>query len=236
MTHLFTCGLGGENQKITEIGLVPQTWEVVPLASVAKVGNGSTPRRSRLDYWQGGTIPWLNSAKVYDRIITKGADAVTPTAVAECHLPTVPMGSLVVAITGQGKTLGHVARLGIASTVSQHLAYIAFTDQSVVPDLVRYFLESRYDDLRQIGSSGGTTKGAITCGELKRFRVPVPAPKEQEQIVAHLSALDQAVLLAAGKLDRLRELFSAILEGLMTEAIPVSTLGTPSELGVAGVP
>ena len=46
MQKLFTEGLRGEPQKETEIGLVPESWEVVPLGSIAKVGNGSTPKRS----------------------------------------------------------------------------------------------------------------------------------------------------------------------------------------------
>ena len=53
---LFTEGLRGEPQKQTEIGPVPESWELVPLGSLAKVGNGSTPRRGNEGYWHGGTI------------------------------------------------------------------------------------------------------------------------------------------------------------------------------------
>ena len=60
--QLFTQGLRSEPQKQTEIGPVPESWEVVPLGSLAKVGNGSTPKRDNEGYWQGGMIPWLNSA------------------------------------------------------------------------------------------------------------------------------------------------------------------------------
>jgi type I restriction enzyme, S subunit len=63
MHKLFTEGLRGEPQKQTEIGPVPQSWEVVELGSLAKVGNGSTPKRANQAYWEGGTIPWLNSTK-----------------------------------------------------------------------------------------------------------------------------------------------------------------------------
>jgi type I restriction enzyme S subunit len=67
MQKLFSEGLRGEPQKMTEIGLVPESWEVVPLGTLAKVGNGSTPKRSNSTYWDGGTIPWLNSSKIHDR-------------------------------------------------------------------------------------------------------------------------------------------------------------------------
>ena len=42
---LFSQGLRGEIQEQTELGPLPQSWEVVSLGSLAKVGNGSTPKR-----------------------------------------------------------------------------------------------------------------------------------------------------------------------------------------------
>jgi type I restriction enzyme S subunit len=92
--QLFTQGLHGEPQKQTEIGPVPQSWEVVTLGSLTKVGNGSTPKRDNEGYWQGGTIPWLNSAKIHERFITEADQFVTDLAVKECHLPRVKSGSL----------------------------------------------------------------------------------------------------------------------------------------------
>lgn len=56
MHKLFTEGLRHEPQKQTEIGPVPKTWEVLPLGSLAKVGNGSTPKRANEAYWNAGTI------------------------------------------------------------------------------------------------------------------------------------------------------------------------------------
>src|SRR3990170_4685197 len=91
--QLFTQGLRGEPQKQTEIGTVPESWEIVPLGSLAKIGNGSTPKRDNVGYWQGCTIPWLNSAKIHERFISKADQFVTELAVKECHLPHVKPGS-----------------------------------------------------------------------------------------------------------------------------------------------
>jgi type I restriction enzyme S subunit len=81
MQKLFTEGLRHEPQKQTEIGPVPESWEVVELGSIAKVGNGSTPKRANEAYWESGTIPWLNSTKIHDRFITEADQFVTPQAV-----------------------------------------------------------------------------------------------------------------------------------------------------------
>ena len=89
MTELFTRGLRGEMQKETEIGWVPESWQVVRLGDLGRVGNGSTPKRSMPAYWTDGAYPWLTSAKMDDRDIIRADQFVTPTALAECHLPKV---------------------------------------------------------------------------------------------------------------------------------------------------
>ena len=131
--ELFSRGLHGEPQKETDIGLLPESWEVVSLGSLGKVGNGSTPKKSIASYWEGGTYPWLTSAKVYERDIVAADQFVTERALAECHLPRIAPGAILIAITGQGKTLGHCAVLKTEATVSQHIAYVATDTERADP-------------------------------------------------------------------------------------------------------
>lgn len=219
MQKLFTEGLRGEKQKKTEIGLVPESWEVVPLGSLAKIGNGSTPKRDNETYWQGGTIPWLNSAKIHDRFITEADQFVTERAIKECHLPRVKPNSLLIAITGQGKTLGNSALVSFETCINQHLAYAQFTSKKVIPDFVLWYMQTRYEHLRSVSQGGGSTKGALTCGYLKTYPVPVPPTKEQQQIADTFSALDQRMRLHERKKLSLTDLFCTLLQQLMTAQI-----------------
>lgn len=102
MEFIFTRGLRGEPQKDTEIGPVPESWDVVPMGSLGRVGNGSTPKKTVSAYWDGGSFPWLTSAKVYDREIEEADQFVTDIALRECYLPKLEPGALLIAITGQG--------------------------------------------------------------------------------------------------------------------------------------
>jgi len=225
MHELFTRGLRGEAQKETEIGLVPERWAVVPLGSLGKIGNGSTPKKSVSDYWNGGVFPWLTSAKVYDREIEAADQFVTQTALAECHLPRVQPGAVLMAITGQGKTLGHCAVLKIEASVSQHVAYLQTDAERAEPGFVRGYLETQYEYLRQVASGGGSTKGALTCAFLKDLLVPLPsALDEQREIVAILDALDRKIALHRQKRAVLEELFQSLLHKLMTGEIRVADL------------
>ena len=223
MRELFTRGLRGELQKETEIGLLPESWVVAPLGSLGKIGNGSTPKKTVPAYWDGGTFPWLTSAKVYDREIEAADQFVTDDALAECHLPRVQPGAVLMAITGQGKTLGHCAVLKIEASISQHVAYLQTDTTQVEPGFVRGYLETQYEYLRQVASGGGSTKGALTCAFLKDFPVPLPATlDDQREIVAILDALDRKIGLHRQKRAVLEKLFQSLLHRLMTGDICVA--------------
>ena len=224
MHKLFTEGLRNEPQKQTEIGPVPESWEVVELGSLAKVGNGSTPKRANEAYWEGGIIPWLNSTKIHDRFITVAEQFVTPQAVKECHLPKVAPNSLLIAITGQGKTLGNSAITRIETCINQHLAYAQFHSPKIFSDFVLWFMQTRYDYLRSIALGGGSTKGALTCGFLKTLPIPVPSTDEQKEIVTVFQTLEDKLGSAAGKQFALRHLFRTLLHELMTAKTRVHDL------------
>lgn len=49
MNKLFTEGTRGEKQKKTEIGLVPESWEVVEIGSICNVSAGGTPSRKKTE-------------------------------------------------------------------------------------------------------------------------------------------------------------------------------------------
>ena len=147
MHKLFTEGLRNEPQRQTDIGPIPKSWELEPLGALAKVSNGSTPKRDNQAFWQGGTIPWLNSARIHDRFITEPDQFVTDLAVKQCHLPRVKPNSLLIAITGQGKTLGNSAIARFETCINQHLAYAQFTSEKIIQDFVLWFMQTRYEFL-----------------------------------------------------------------------------------------
>ncbi|MFA4087348.1 restriction endonuclease subunit S [Mycobacteroides chelonae] len=222
MQQLFSRGLRGEAQKETEIGQIPESWELVPLGQLGRIGNGSTPKRSTGAYWDGGTFPWLNSAKVYDRDIRDADQFVTDVALKECHLPVLEPGAVLVAITGQGKTLGNAAVLSIRATINQHLAYLQTELEKAEPKFVRAYLETQYEHLRAVASGGGSTKGALTCGFLRGMTVPRPPTIiEQQEIAEVLDVLDRKIELLGRKRDVLDRLFKALLHKLMTGEISV---------------
>jgi type I restriction enzyme, S subunit len=173
------------------------------------------------------------AAKVYDRTITAADEAVTDVALSECHLPRVKVGSLVIAITGQGKTLGNCALLGIEATVNQHLAYVSLNPAEVAGSYVRGYLETRYGYLRDVASGGGSTKGALTCSFLRELPIPLPPTRlEQQEIADVLDAIDQKIDLHKRRMKVLEELFLSVLQKLMIGTVRINE----SQLSATKVP
>ena len=144
------------------LGDVPEHWEVRRLSQFSKVGNGSTPSRTNPVYWADGIHPWLTSSVVNQGKVVKAEEFVSDLAMRDCHLPTVRKGSLLIGITGEGKTRGTCAILGIDATVNQNIAYITIRSADVSSEYLRLYLTSSYGALRRLSEDSGNTNVALT--------------------------------------------------------------------------
>jgi type I restriction enzyme S subunit len=204
------------------LGEVPAHWEVWQVGHFADIGNGSTPSRGNVGYWSGGVYPWLNSSSVNAGTITASDQFVTDMALRECHLPRVPADSLLVAITGQGKTRGKAAILTIEATINQHIAFITLRkrDTVVTPEYLQKFFAAAYSELRCLSDNSGSTKGALTCEDLRHFSVLLPPIVEQREIVQWVenatSEVEVASRLFQREISLLREYRTRLIADVVT--------------------
>lgn len=59
LKKLFTEGLRGEPPKQTDIGLVPQSWDMAKIGDLGKVVTGSTPPTKNKDFYEGGQFDFI---------------------------------------------------------------------------------------------------------------------------------------------------------------------------------
>lgn len=207
------------------LGDVPEHWEVWKIGHLARVGNGSTPSRSNPGYWNGGSYPWLNSASVNRARISHADQFVTELALRECHLPRVQPGSVLLAITGQGRTRGTAAMLNIEATINQHLAYVTPRSNLVSSEYLLLTFIGAYRELRSMSDDSGSTKGALTCGDIAHFKVAIPPVDEQTRIIAaaHLETQNADVVLARTEreIDLLREYRTRLIADVVTGKLDV---------------
>ena len=165
---------------------LPRGWTLQKVGWHFKIGNGSTPLSTNESYWSDDSteIPWFNSSSVNQDLAIEPARYVTELAVKVCHLPMVPKGSLLMGLIWQGKTRGQVTKTGIDATLSQNIAYlIPLQNSKVKVDFAKMALEAAYTELREINSGNGTTKGSLTCENIRQFKIPAPPKEHQSKII-----------------------------------------------------
>jgi type I restriction enzyme S subunit len=116
---------GGEGRArlvTSPLGDIPQGWEVKRIGDTFQTVLGGTPSRAKREFWDGGTIPWINSGKVNDLRITEASELITPLALEKSAAKVMPKGTTVLAITGA--TLGQVSYLEIETTANQSVVGI----------------------------------------------------------------------------------------------------------------
>lgn len=223
MRELFTRGLRGEAQKDTEIGLIPESWKVAPIGAHHSVVSGGTPSRGNPAFWSGGTIPWVKTTEVDYCVITGTEEHITPQGLESSAAKMLPIGTLLMAMYGQGVTRGKVAILGIEAACNQACAAITPKDDAVLPRYLYHFLAWRYEAIRSLAHGGQQQN--LNLEIVRDLPVVYPQPKvAQDEIITILDAIDRKIVLHRQKRAVLEELFKALLRKLMTGEIAVSDL------------
>jgi type I restriction enzyme, S subunit len=228
INHAVTKGLDPD-AAMTDSGIqwiadVPAHWSVPQVGMHTLIGNGATPARENPQYWVAGTVPWLNSGHVNRAEINDADQFVTELARRECHLRLVPASSVLVGLTGQGKTRGMASILLTETTINQHLAYLT-PDSALHARFLHRVMMSAYQVLRDLSDENGSTKGGLTCAALRKVRVPLPPSDEQRQIVDFLDercgTIDSLIAKANDVIETLGEYRSALITDAVTGKIDV---------------
>jgi len=226
ISHAVTKGLDPDvpmkESGVEWLGEIPAHWQFVQVGYLARVLNGSTPRRNRFDYWTDGTIPWLSSGKVNDDVITEPSEWITEAALHESALEIVPAGSVVIGIVGQGRTRGMAALMGIDAAINQNMVAIIPRDK-LQGRFLHYVLQKMYKPIREYGR--GANQAALNCELVREIRIPVPPIREQYAMSAFLDRESGEVNVLVKKIresiETLREYRTALISAAVTGKIDV---------------
>lgn len=155
-----------------------------PLGEVArKIYSGATPDTTVSEYWENGTVPWMSSGEVNLKTVYRTEKFITEKGLKNSSARLVPANSVVIALAGQGKTRGKVARTRIELTTNQSLAAIVCDPCNLDANYVFHYLESRYENLRKI-SSGNSGRGGLNLKLISDYCIPIPSPGQPEKSLA----------------------------------------------------
>ena len=133
---------------------------------------------------------------------------------------------MLVGLTGQGRTRGLAALLEIPATISQHIAYITPDLNYWDPQYLVWALTAAYQDLRRLSDENGSTKGGLTCEDLKSHLVSMPDLRAQRSIAKSLdeqtAKIDALIEKAEEFIILAKERRAALITAAVTGQIDIS--------------
>jgi len=210
MNKLFREGLHGEEQKETEIGLMPKSWRIVKLGDndIVKVIMGQSPPSSTYNTMKEGLPFFQGKAEFGD---------IYPKAKKYCSKPNriANEGDILLSVRAP---VGDVNLSPFICCIGRGLAAIRCKDKLNNYFLFNYLLQSK----NKIASLGdGSTFKAIGKTVVKNIRFPLPERKEQDEITNIFSNTDKKISQAKSKKQTFRALFRTMLNQLMTGKVRV---------------
>ena len=227
MQHLFTHGLRGEKTKMTDIGEIPESWDVVPLGVMADIKHGYAFKSQYFAnegdyilltpgsfYEEGGFRDEPEKRKYYsgpvppDFILNRGDLLIAMTEQARGLLGS----SLIVPESGRYL---HNQRLGLVQIRDRERLHAGFVSH--------LFNTSRMRQSIALSATGMKVRHTAPSRVLE-LQVPVPSGDEQAGIVSALDLLNSDQRGSESKKAALQDLFKTTLNKLMTGDIRVGDL------------
>ena len=231
MHKLFSCGLRGEPQKETEIGLVPESWRLEPLGNLCEGHGGAIqtgPFGSQLHSYeyQSTGIPVINPTHLNgNRINHEDVPRVSGEVVERLSRHKVEVGDILFGRRGE------IGRHGLVSSAED--GWLCGTGCFLVrarhPQIDTAFLSYFFSIAPIVDWLNAHAAGAIMPNLnntiLRAVPIAFPLNKgDQQKIVDILDAIDQKIDLHRRKKAVLEEFFKSLLHKLMTGEIRVDDL------------
>jgi type I restriction enzyme S subunit len=213
----------GLKLKQTEIGEIPEDWEVVRLGEIAEVVRGGSPRPKgdpRYFSKKPTGIHWITIADItkykIGQYIVNTDEYVTKEAIKKSRY--LEKGTLVLTNSG---TVGIPAILGINGCIHDGLLALLNLRRTDLMYLYYYF-DFTKQIFQQIAPKG--TQANLNTIIVGNFKIPLPPLPEQQEIAEILQTVDQKIDIERRKKELYEELFKTMLNKIMNQEIDINLL------------
>lgn len=160
------------------------------LGEIGTWHGGGTPSKSRSEFWENGSIPWISPKDMGRPIVDTSEDYITEEAVQQSSTKLVPANSI--AIVVRSSILDKVmpsALIPVPATFNQDMK-VVIPHCNISPNYIAHIMRSRGGDILRAAKKSGGSVASIDSKKLFSFRIPVPHLNEQKRIVNILDKFD----------------------------------------------
>lgn len=208
-----------KNSGIDWLGDIPDHWIVNRVKNISIIVNGSTPKSTVDEYWDG-EIFWVTPAD-FDKLngyIEDTDRKITEAGYRSCGTEMVPEGSTILTTRAP---IGNAAITKKEICTNQGCK--ALVPKKIESILLYYSIVNAVDELISLGQ--GTTFLELSKNNLGAVKIPVPPDKEQTEIANYLNQktekIDKLISNIEGQIAKLKEIRKIEIYNAVTGKIKV---------------
>lgn len=207
----------------SELGMIPEGWEVNELKNITNCKLGGTPNRKIKNYWNGN-IGWINSGEVNKDRIIEPTEYITLEGLKNSATKLLDKKTTVIAITGA--TLGQVSLLEIECCTNQSIIGIE-QNKDLPYEYLYLFIKNNI--ARIISNQTGAAQQHINLNDIKTTKIILPTENIMTKYKSITSAFFEKIEKSYFENKKLAEIRDALLPKLMSGEIDVSNIKIKGE-------
>jgi len=225
MNKLFTEGLHGEEQKETEIGLMPKSWGVTSIGEIAPFQGGFAFKSQ--EYHKAGVRLFKIANVSFGKVIWEDISFLPEEYLTEYDEYILSEGDIVMAMTrpivSGGIKVTKLSKVDCPCLLNQRVG--RFQPATMInPDFLYQFLFTENFVNHILYGAGGSQQPNISANKIEECLILLPTLPEQKEIANILLNVDKKLSQAESKKQTFQALFRTMLNQLMTGKIRVRDL------------
>jgi type I restriction enzyme, S subunit len=221
LNKLFTEGTKGELLRQTEVGIIPESWQVVSIGSLGKVVTGSTPKTSVAEYYQPGEYDFIAPVDIGKNWIVGNAQKKISSQGLSVSRPLPKNTVLAVCI---GSTIGKVGLTSKELSATNQQVNAIVCDEAVNNPCFVYYLLTFYNNLWKEAATPSPVP-ILTKGQFEKILIPYTDDLQEQTFMAEsLKVFENKLKYHSNKKSIYENLFQTFLNELMTGNIRVNDL------------
>ena len=185
-------------------------WEVKCLRDISTIGTGATPSREKEELYYGGEIHWVKTTEVQNCDIHSTEEKITQLAVEQTNCKVYPQNTLLMAMYGQGKTRGQIARLKISAATNQACAAIMLDEARCILDFIYELLLIKYESIRAMAKGGNQAN--LNLKIVSSIPIILPPLALQQEFADKIEAIEKQMELIKQSITQTEELFNSRMD------------------------
>ena len=179
--------------------------EIKTLGELCDIVSGGTPSRSKAEFWNEGTIPWIKIGNIKGKYVNEADEFITQEGLAGSSAKMLAKGTVLYTIFA---TLGEVGILEIDACTNQAIAGLTIKDTNQLStDYLYYYLRSKKAYVNNVGR--GVAQNNINMSILRSFELPLPELSKQIEIVEIIDKVSEIIEARQQELECLDDLIKA---------------------------